>query len=99
MENVKRRQVEMLYRPVLVLWLLLLHAAATLARQRAFCFCGMMSQLKNKQPKHHPEQRRSHLENETAVDDQQSNENDQIFSKGDKKVSFKWTRLNGVLKL
>ena len=32
----------------------------------------------------------SHLEDETAVDNQQSNENDQIICKVDKKVSFKW---------
>ena len=41
----------------------------------------------------------THLENITAVDDQHKNENGQIINKGTKKVSFKWTILNGVLKL
>ena len=54
---------------------------------------------------------RAKLEKETAVkeskssslpgflDHYSSSENGRIFNKADKKVSFKWTTLNGVLKL
>ena len=48
----------------------------------------MMSQLKKKQMR----TKQSHLENETAVDKQQSSENGQILLKIDTKVSFKCRR-------